>query len=122
MTAALSLPPLATASTFWVTVQKTEAAERCGLQGTYVLKASCDRLVLGDPHSKQPLYTWPYRLLRRYGRDKVGVGLGQHRLLQAGGGSDWLTERPPSAPQGPRCGRPGGGGSWHGPRKALGQL
>lgn len=88
MTPALSAC-LATASTFWVTVQKTEAAERCHLQGTYLLKASRDSLVLGDPHSKQPLFTWPYRLLRRYGRDKVGLGIGQEGQGRAGWGQDW---------------------------------
>lgn len=76
----LTCPPsIATASKFWVTVQKTEAAERCKLQGTYVLKASRAGLVLHDPHSGQLLYTWPYRLLRRYGRDKVGGGVGRGR-------------------------------------------
>lgn len=79
-----SLFPLATACEFWVTVQKTEAAERCKLHGTYVLKASRDSLGLREPHSKQPLYSWPYRLLRRYGRDKVGRnrGAGGGKLLE----------------------------------------
>ncbi|RMC14576.1 hypothetical protein DUI87_09674 [Hirundo rustica rustica] len=31
---------------FWVTVQRTEAAERCELRGTYVLKAERDSLVM----------------------------------------------------------------------------
>lgn len=59
---------------FWVTVQRTEAAERCELRGTYVLKAERDSLVLKDPRTDRILYVWPYRLLRRYGRDKVGNG------------------------------------------------
>lgn len=63
-------------NTFWVTVQRTEAAERCELRGTYVLKAERDSLVLKDPRTNEILYVWPYRLLRRYGRDKVGVGGG----------------------------------------------
>ena len=58
---------------FWVTVQRTEAAERCELRGAYVLKAERDSLVLKDPRTNEILYVWPYRLLRRYGRDKVGV-------------------------------------------------
>lgn len=73
---------------FCVTVQKTEASERCKLHGVYVLKASWDSLILSEPPSSHPLYTWPYRLLRRYGRDKVGA------LLQTGvcvwGGVGWL--------------------------------
>ncbi|KAJ6658544.1 hypothetical protein lerEdw1_019931 [Lerista edwardsae] len=75
------------ASAFRVTAQKTEAAQRCGLQGTYVLKASGDRLVLGDPHSQQPLYTWPYRLLRRYGRDKVMFSFEAGRRCESGPGN-----------------------------------
>lgn len=62
-----------TVNTFWVTVQRTEAAERCELRGSYVLKAERDSLVLKDPRTNEILYVWPYRLLRRYGRDKVGL-------------------------------------------------
>lgn len=61
-------------NTFWVTVQRTEAAERCELRGTYLLKAERDSLVLKDPRTNETLYVWPYRLLRRYGRDKVRDG------------------------------------------------
>nr|XP_056711701.1 docking protein 1 [Euleptes europaea] len=75
------------ASEFWVTVQKTEAAEHCKLQGGYVLKASRDGLVLQDPHSRQPLYTWPYRLLRRYGRDKVMFSFEAGRRCESGPGN-----------------------------------
>ncbi|NXY00577.1 DOK1 protein, partial [Centropus bengalensis] len=64
--------PVPTVNAFWVTVQRTEAAERCELRGTYVLKAERDSLVLKDPRTNEILYIWPYRLLRRYGRDKVG--------------------------------------------------
>uniref|UniRef100_A0A670JNL6 Docking protein 1 n=1 Tax=Podarcis muralis TaxID=64176 RepID=A0A670JNL6_PODMU len=74
-------------SEFWVTVQKTEAAERCKLQGVYVLKASGEGLILGDPHSNQPLFTWPYRLLRRYGRDKVMFSFEAGRRCESGPGN-----------------------------------
>ena len=63
-------------SQFWVTVQKTEAAERCGLHGSYVLRVEAERLTLLAPGAQrqilEPLLFWPYTLLRRYGRDKVG--------------------------------------------------
>ena len=72
--------PVPAVNAFWVTVQRTEAAERCELRGTYVLKAERDSLILKDPQTNAILYVWPYRLLRRYGRDKVWGGGGLHAL------------------------------------------
>lgn len=56
---------------FWVSVQRTEASERCGLSGNYWLRANVDNLILKDPKTKKDLLVWPYKLLRRYGRDRV---------------------------------------------------
>ncbi|NXK89145.1 DOK1 protein, partial [Formicarius rufipectus] len=72
---------------FWVTVQRTEAAERCELRGTYVLKAERDSLVLKDPRTDEILYVWPYRLLRRYGRDKVMFSFEAGRRCDSGPGN-----------------------------------
>ncbi|XP_030804331.1 docking protein 1 [Camarhynchus parvulus] len=72
---------------FWVTVQRTEAAERCELRGTYVLKAERDSLVLKDPRTDKILFVWPYRLLRRYGRDKVMFSFEAGRRCDSGPGN-----------------------------------
>ncbi|NWH60403.1 DOK1 protein, partial [Geococcyx californianus] len=74
-------------NSFWVTVQRTEAAERCELHGTYVLKAERDSLVLKDPRTNEILYVWPYRLLRRYGRDKVMFSFEAGRRCDSGPGN-----------------------------------
>lgn len=62
-------------SQFWVTTQKTEASERCGLQGSYILRVEAEKLTLltlgAQSQILEPLFFWPYTLLRRYGRDKV---------------------------------------------------
>ncbi|OXB71071.1 UNVERIFIED_CONTAM: hypothetical protein H355_015750 [Colinus virginianus] len=72
---------------FWVTVQRTEAAERCELRGSYVLKAERDSLILKDPRTNETLYVWPYRLLRRYGRDKVMFSFEAGRRCDSGPGN-----------------------------------
>uniref|UniRef100_A0A8C9EIC0 Docking protein 1 n=1 Tax=Pavo cristatus TaxID=9049 RepID=A0A8C9EIC0_PAVCR len=72
---------------FWVTVQRTEASERCELRGSYVLKAERDSLILKDPRTSEILYVWPYRLLRRYGRDKVMFSFEAGRRCDSGPGN-----------------------------------
>ncbi|XP_041436388.1 docking protein 1 L homeolog isoform X1 [Xenopus laevis] len=74
-------------SEFWVTVQRTEAAERCSLHGSYVLKTESDCLLLKDPNTKETLYSWPYKLLRRYGRDKVMFSFESGRRCSSGAGN-----------------------------------
>ncbi|KAM3910215.1 docking protein 1 [Leptodactylus fuscus] len=74
-------------SEYWVTVQRTEAAERCSLRGNYILRAETDNLILKDPNTKEALYSWPYKLLRRYGRDKVMFSFEAGRRCQSGPGN-----------------------------------
>ncbi|XP_019825424.1 docking protein 1 isoform X2 [Bos indicus] len=78
-------------SQFWVTVQKTEAAERCGLHGSYVLRVEAERLTLLAPGAQrqilEPLLFWPYTLLRRYGRDKVMFSFEAGRRCPSGPGT-----------------------------------
>ncbi|XP_004398799.1 PREDICTED: docking protein 1 isoform X3 [Odobenus rosmarus divergens] len=78
-------------SQFWVTVQRTEAAERCGLHGSYVLRVEAERLTLltvgAQSQILEPLLFWPYTLLRRYGRDKVMFSFEAGRRCPSGPGT-----------------------------------
>ncbi|KAK7170012.1 hypothetical protein R3I94_000298 [Phoxinus phoxinus] len=72
---------------FWVSVQRTEASERCGLSGNYWLRANVDNLILKDPKTKKDLFIWPYKLLRRYGRDRVMFSFEAGRRCESGPGN-----------------------------------
>ncbi|CAJ1086426.1 docking protein 1b [Xyrichtys novacula] len=72
---------------FWVTVQRTDASERCGLTGSYWLKAESDVLILKDPKTKRNMQMWPYKLLRRYGRDRVMFSFEAGRRCDSGPGN-----------------------------------
>ncbi|XP_022418793.1 docking protein 1 isoform X1 [Delphinapterus leucas] len=78
-------------SQFWVTVQRTEAAERCGLHGSYMLRVEVERLTLlgvgAQTQIQEPLLSWPYTLLRRYGRDKVMFSFEAGRRCPSGPGT-----------------------------------
>uniref|UniRef100_A0A3P9N3X7 Docking protein 2 n=1 Tax=Poecilia reticulata TaxID=8081 RepID=A0A3P9N3X7_POERE len=55
-----------------LSVRRTDASDRCRLKGDGVLRADMDALHLMDK-TGDILYTWPYRYLRRFGRDKVST-------------------------------------------------
>lgn len=56
---------------FWVVVQVSEAATRCNLLGSYWLQVDSEELRLKDVQKNNIVQEWPYKLLRRYGTDKV---------------------------------------------------
>ncbi|CAN9509480.1 unnamed protein product [Ophioblennius macclurei] len=72
---------------FWVNVQRTEASDRCSLTGSYWLKAESDVLILKDPKSKRNVLVWPYKLLRRYGRDRMMFSFEAGRRCDSGPGN-----------------------------------
>ncbi|KAM8898147.1 docking protein 1b [Spinachia spinachia] len=72
---------------FWVSAQRTEASERCGLAGSYWLKAENDTLILKEPKTKRNILVWPYKLLRRYGRDRVMFSFEAGRRCDSGPGN-----------------------------------
>ncbi|KAM9363253.1 uncharacterized protein dok1a [Symphorus nematophorus] len=72
---------------FWVVVQKTDAATRCGLQGSYWLQVGREALLLKDVQKKNIVREWPYELLRRYGKDKLALTIEAGRRCDSGPGS-----------------------------------
>lgn len=77
---------------FRVAIRRTEASERCRLKGDAVLRADADALLLMD-HSGLVLFAWPYRYLRRFGRDKSTFSFEAGRRCDSGeGGFEFDTK------------------------------
>ncbi|XP_010864094.2 docking protein 3 [Esox lucius] len=75
-------------SDFRVTVQQTDAAVLCGLQGEhYWLHVDQEELILKEGETRKFLLAWPYRLLRRYGRDKLAFSIEAGRRCDSGPGA-----------------------------------
>ncbi|XP_054434740.1 docking protein 2 [Pteronotus mesoamericanus] len=73
---------------FAVVVRQTEASERCQLWGAYTLRTGKNALELwGGPEPRTQLYEWPYRFLRRFGRDKVTFSFEAGRRCASGEGN-----------------------------------
>ncbi|NWI91858.1 DOK2 protein, partial [Pitta sordida] len=73
--------------TFEVTVRATQSSQRCRLRGRCVLRAGEEALELRHPQSSEVLYSWPYRFLRRFGRDKVTFSFEAGRRCASGEGN-----------------------------------
>ncbi|XP_078095803.1 docking protein 2-like [Mustelus asterias] len=72
---------------FRVTVRMTEAADRCRLRGMFLLTVQTDYLELKDLKSGDVHFIWPYRFLRRFGRDKVTFSFEAGRRCASGEGN-----------------------------------
>ncbi|XP_028272593.1 docking protein 3 [Parambassis ranga] len=72
---------------FWVVIQRTDAATRCGLQGSYWLQVGRESLLLKETQKKNIIREWPYELLRRYGRDKMVLTIEAGRRCTSGPGT-----------------------------------
>uniref|UniRef100_A0A3Q3JYW2 IRS-type PTB domain-containing protein n=1 Tax=Monopterus albus TaxID=43700 RepID=A0A3Q3JYW2_MONAL len=74
-------------SEFWIVIQKTDAATRCGLQGSYWLQVGQEALLLKETQTKNTVREWPYELLRRYGKDKLALTIEAGRRCDSGPGT-----------------------------------
>uniref|UniRef100_A0A8C3Y0V4 Docking protein 2 n=1 Tax=Catharus ustulatus TaxID=91951 RepID=A0A8C3Y0V4_CATUS len=72
---------------FEVTVRVTPSSQRCRLRGRCILRAGQDALELLQPQSLELLCCWPYRFLRRFGRDKVTFSFEAGRRCASGEGN-----------------------------------
>ncbi|NXJ76523.1 DOK2 protein, partial [Trogon melanurus] len=72
---------------FEVTVRATESSERCRLWGRCILRVGEEALELQDFQTLEILYSWPYRFLRRFGRDKVTFSFEAGRRCASGEGN-----------------------------------
>lgn len=82
---------------FLVLVVQTDAAARCGLHGHYLLSVLPQSLTLKDLQSRQPVLTWPYPFLRKFGQDQTVFSFEAGRRSDSGEGT--FTFSTPRAPE-----------------------
>ncbi|XP_061580139.1 docking protein 3 [Cololabis saira] len=73
-------------SQFEVVIQRTDAATRCGLQGSFWLQVGQEALLLREQQTKNIVLKWPYELLRRFGIDKLAFTIEAGRRCESGPG------------------------------------
>ncbi|XP_016421175.1 docking protein 2-like [Sinocyclocheilus rhinocerous] len=74
------------AGQYQVTVQSTDASQRCRMSGSYLLSSEKEAICLLDLKTGQAIYHWPYRLLRRFGQVKGGIMIEAGRRCHTGEG------------------------------------
>ncbi|XP_052005854.1 uncharacterized protein LOC127659910 [Xyrauchen texanus] len=74
------------AGQFQVTVQSTDASQRCRMSGSYLLSCEKEAICLLDLKTGQAISQWPYRLLRRFGQVKGGIMIEAGRRCHTGEG------------------------------------
>ncbi|XP_063050809.1 uncharacterized protein dok2 isoform X2 [Engraulis encrasicolus] len=72
---------------FKVCARRSEVAEKCGLKGQYLMRTDYESLLLKDPRTGEVLFRWPYRFLRRFGRDRVTFSFEAGRRCESGEGN-----------------------------------
>ncbi|XP_067312583.1 docking protein 2 isoform X2 [Pseudorasbora parva] len=74
------------AGQFQVTVQNTDASQRCRMSGSYLLSSEKESICLLDLKTGEAIYCWPYKLLRRFGQVKGGIMIEAGRRCSTGEG------------------------------------
>ncbi|XP_073676307.1 uncharacterized protein dok3 [Garra rufa] len=74
------------AGQFQVTVQSTDASQRCRMSGSYLLSSEKEAICLLDLRTGQAIHQWPYRHLRRFGLVKGGILIEAGRRCHTGEG------------------------------------